>query len=251
MSEEKHIVITNLSKRYRNQGRDVSVLENISLSVARQEFLSIVGGSGCGKSTLLRMISGLDTQYEGMITIEGKTIAGASLDRGIVFQEHRLLPWLTVQENMEFALQKGSREEKAKLIADHLELVGLTGFEKVYPSQLSGGMAQRVAIARALVNRPGILLLDEPFGALDALTRLNLQQEFLGIWQKEKTTIIMVTHDIEEAVYLGDRVIIISDRPGTIKKEFFVHLPRPRNRSDETFLQLRREIYREFDGDLA
>lgn len=246
MSDKKHVVITNLSKTYRGQDRDVLALEDISLSVAHHEFLSIVGASGCGKSTLLRIICGLDTAYTGMVTLAGKKITGAGLERGIVFQEHRLLPWLTVQENLEFALQKGTPTEKARLIADHLKLVGLTGFEKAYPSQLSGGMNQRVAIARALINRPDLLLLDEPFGALDALTRLKLQQEFLGIWEKEKTTMIMVTHDIEEAIYLGDRVVVMSDRPGTIKKEFIVDLPRPRNRSDATFQQIRREIYREF-----
>ncbi len=250
MSGKNHVVITNLSKTYRSRDRDVPALEDISLSVAQHEFLSIVGASGCGKSTLLRIISGLDTDYTGMVALAGKRITGAGLERGIVFQEHRLLPWLTVQGNMEFALQKGTAAEKAKLIADHLKMVGLTGFKQAYPSQLSGGMNQRVAIARALVNRPDLLLLDEPFGALDALTRLKLQQEFLGIWEKEKTTMIMVTHDIEEAIYLGDRVIVMSDRPGTVKKEFIVHLPRPRNRSDAPFLQIRREIYREFNEDL-
>lgn len=251
MSEKRQVVITNMSKTYRSQGFDVPALENVSLSVIRHEFLSIVGSSGCGKSTLLRIISGLDTEYTGTITIDGKKVTGAGLDRGIVFQEPRLLPWLTVQENMEFALQKGNRAEKQRIITDYLELVGLTGFEKAYPSQLSGGMAQRVAIARALVNRPQILLLDEPFGALDALTRLKLQKEFLGIWEQEKTTLVMVTHDIEEAVYMGDRIVVMSDRPGTIKKEFVADLPKPRDRSNGAFLRLKREIYREFHKDLV
>lgn len=250
MKEKSHLVIDNLTKAFTSGGQEVSVLEDISLQVNQHEFLSIVGASGCGKSTILRIISGLDIEYKGMVTLGGETITGAGLDRGIVFQEHRLLPWLTVQENMEFALHEGSREDKAQLIADHLSLVGLNGFEEFYPSQLSGGMAQRVAIARALVNQPDILLLDEPFGALDALTRLKLQQEILGIWEKGKTTMIMVTHDIEEALYLGDRVIVMSDRPGRIKKEFIVDIPRPRKRSDVIFLQLRKEIYREFHEDL-
>ncbi|HWR55226.1 MAG TPA: ABC transporter ATP-binding protein [Negativicutes bacterium] len=251
MSEQRQVAITNLSKTYHNQGCDVPALENICLSVMRHEILSVVGSSGCGKSTLLRIISGLDTEYTGMVTIEGKKVAGAGRDRGIVFQEPRLLPWLTVQKNIEFALQKGNREERERIIADHLALVGLTGFEKAYPGQLSGGMAQRVAIARALVNRPRILLLDEPFGALDALTRLKLQKEFFRIWEQERTTIVMVTHDIEEAVYLGDRVIVMSDRPGTIKKEFFIDLPKPRDRSNRVFLRLKGEIYREFHNDLG
>lgn len=251
MSNQNYLVITNLSKTYRNPDRNVMVLENLFLSVARHEFLSIVGASGCGKSTLLRIISGLDTDYQGMVTLAGGKITGAGLERGIVFQEHRLLPWLTVQENMEFALQKGTPEEKAERIAGHLQMVGLTGFEKAYPGQLSGGMAQRVAIARALVNRPDVLLLDEPFGALDALTRLKMQQEFLSIWEKEQMTIIMVTHDIEEAVYLGNRVVVLSARPGRIKQEFFINLPRPRQRSAVAFQQIRREIYRQFQEDLV
>jgi len=246
MIENKCLVIDNLSKVFSSGGKEFLVLENVSLRVAQHEFLSIVGASGCGKSTILRIISGLDIDYKGKVTLSGEIITGAGLDRGIVFQEHRLLPWLTVQENMEFAINKGNEEDKLALISEHLELVGLTGFEKFYPGQLSGGMAQRVAIARALVNRPDILLLDEPFGALDALTRLKLQQEILDIWEKGKTTMIMVTHDIEEAVYLGDRVVVMSDRPGTIKKEFSVNLSRPRNRSDLAFLQLRESIYREF-----
>lgn len=250
MSDKNHVVITNLSKTYRGRDQGVPALKDISLSVAPHEFLSIVGASGCGKSTLLRIISGLDTDYKGIVTLAGRKIAGAGLERGIVFQEHRLLPWLTVQGNMEFALPKGTSAEKAALIAGHLKMVGLSGFEQAYPSQLSGGMNQRVAIARALINRPDLLLLDEPFGALDALTRLKLQQEFLGIWEKEQTTMIMVTHDIEEAIYLGDRVIVMSERPGTIRREFIIDLPRPRNRSDAAFLEIRREIYREFYEDL-
>lgn len=251
MSNAEQLVVSNLSKTFVTEDRAVSVLENISLNVEQHEFICIVGASGCGKSTLLRVIAGLDTDYNGRVTLEGKRIIGPGLDRGIVFQEHRLLPWLTVQENMEFALQQGKKEDNNKLIAKNLELVGLSGFENAYPSQLSGGMAQRVAIARALINKPNILLLDEPFGALDALTRLKLQQEVLKIWEKEKTTMIMVTHDIEEAVYLGSRVIVVSDRPGTIKKEFIVDLPRPRNRSDVAFLQLRSEIYKEFHEELS
>jgi len=249
MIDKKCLVIDNLSKAFSSGGKELPVLANVSLQVAQHEFLSIVGASGCGKSTILRIISGLDIEYKGMATLGGKTITGPGLDRGIVFQEHRLLPWLTVQENMEFAIHKGNEDDKLSLISEHLALVGLTGFEKFYPGQLSGGMTQRVAIARALVNRPDILLLDEPFGALDALTRLKLQQEILGIWEKGKTTMIMVTHDIEEAVFLGDRVIVMSDRPGTIKKEFIINLPRPRKRSDVGFLQLRKDIYREFHED--
>lgn len=249
MRDNNHVTIHNLSKIYKKQNSEVLALNGISLNVSRNEFLCIVGASGCGKSTLLRIIGGLDKEYSGTVSIGDTKITGPGLDRGIVFQEHRLLPWLTVWENMEFALQKGTKEEKSKLIIDHLTLVGLERFDKAYPGQLSGGMSQRVAIARALVNRPEILLLDEPFGALDALTRLKLQQEVLDIWEKEKATMLMVTHDIEEAVYMGDRVIVMSERPGTIKKEFTIDLPRPRNRSDVVFQQIRKEIYQEFRQD--
>ncbi|MEN6568068.1 MAG: ABC transporter ATP-binding protein [Veillonellales bacterium] len=246
MSEQNDLVIRHLSKSYRNQNRQLTVLDDLSLHVPQHEFLSIVGASGCGKSTLLRIISGLDTDYQGTVTLAGRKITGAGLERGIVFQEHRLLPWLTVKENMEFALQTGTPAEKAERIAGQLQMVGLTGFETAYPAQLSGGMAQRVAIARALVNRPELLLLDEPFGALDALTRQKLQQEFLKIWEKEKMTIILVTHDIEEAVYLGTRVIVLSSHPGRVKKELLVDISRPRQRSAAAFQQIRQEIYREF-----
>lgn len=247
---DEHLVIANLSKTYSGRDRDVPALEDICLRVGRYEFVSIVGPSGCGKSTLLRIIAGLESDYKGTVAMRGRRISGAGLDRGMVFQEPRLLPWLTVEENLAFALQKGSRQEKAAIVAEHLEMVGLAAFAKAYPGELSGGMAQRVAIARALVNRPEILLLDEPFGALDALTRLRLQKELLAIWEKEKTTMIMVTHDIEEAVYLGDRVVVMSERPGTVKKELAVNLPRPRSRSDAAFLRLRKEICREFHEDL-
>ncbi|MDT8899810.1 ABC transporter ATP-binding protein [Anaeroselena agilis] len=245
------LVVSGLAKIYKGRDGEVPALSGIDLRVGRQEFVSIVGASGCGKSTLLRIIAGLDGDYRGAVTVRGRRVTGAGLDRGIVFQEPRLLPWLTVAENVAFALQKGSREEKALIVAAHLEKVGLTGFAKAYPGELSGGMAQRVAIARALVNRPEILLLDEPFGALDALTRLRMQHELLELWRDGGTTMIMVTHDIEEAVYLGDRVVVMSERPGTVRKELAVNLPRPRSRSDAAFQLLRQAIGREFHADLG
>jgi sulfonate transport system ATP-binding protein len=237
-----HLAVAGLTKVYPGRDGDVPALDNISLRVDEGEFVSIVGASGCGKSTLLRIIAGLDDDYRGTVAMRGRKISGPSLDRGIVFQEPRLLPWLTVAENVAFALGKGDKREKAAIVADHLERVGLDGFAGAYPGELSGGMAQRVAIARALVNRPEILLLDEPFGALDALTRLKMQKELLDIWRTGKTTMIMVTHDIEEAVYLGDRVVVMSERPGTVRREVAVGLPRPRSRSDEAFLDLRQGI---------
>jgi sulfonate transport system ATP-binding protein len=164
----------------------------------------------------------------------------------MVFQEHRLIPWLTVEQNVAFGLNNLENGQRDTIVREHLELVGLEGFAKAHPHQLSGGMAQRVAIARSLVNNPQLLLLDEPFGALDALTKIQLQQEILRIWEVERTTMVLVTHDIDEAIFLGDRVVIMSSRPGTIKKIVPVHLPRPRDRSSYEFVQIRKEIYAEF-----
>jgi ABC-type nitrate/sulfonate/bicarbonate transport system ATPase subunit len=189
--------IFSLSKKFVINGQDLAVLEDINLKVQTGEFVSIVGSSGCGKTTLLRIILGLETGYEGEAVLNGKKITGPSAKRGVVFQEHRLLPWLDIRENVAFGLiNNKNKQEKIELVDKYLQLVGLTGFDRVYPSQLSGGMAQRAAIARALINKPEILLLDEPLGALDALTRMYMQKELQRIWEKEKLTTIMVTHDI-------------------------------------------------------
>ncbi|GEA15215.1 ABC transporter ATP-binding protein [Moorella sp. E308F] len=239
------LILRNVSKKYGNSGQELMALQDLSFSVFPREFLCILGPSGCGKTTLLRIIAGLEPDYQGTVTLEGEPISGPGLERGVVFQEHRLLPWLTVTENLELALHKSNNGGKRELIRSYVQLVGLSGFEDAYPSQLSGGMAQRVAIARALINKPKLLLMDEPFGALDALTRLRMQQEILRIWEKEKTTVLLVTHDIEEAVYLGDKIIVLSQRPGTIKRIVEVNIPRPRNRSEPRFLQVRRQIYDE------
>jgi sulfonate transport system ATP-binding protein len=238
--------IRGLSKTFAQKTGSVLALDNIDLHIAPGQFISIVGGSGCGKSTLLRIIAGFETDYVGEVSLHGQPIRKPGLDRGMVFQEHRLLPWLTVEENIALGLNGMSRDEVRRRIDEHLELVGLAGFVKAYPGQLSGGMSQRVAIARALANQPEILLLDEPFGALDALTKIQMQNEILRIWQAEKTTMILVTHDIDEAIFLGDQVVVMSSRPGTIRRLLPVHLPRPRDRSSLEFIELRREIYGEF-----
>ena len=240
-----HVSVRRLAKQYRTPQEEVRALHDVSFQVMEREFVSLVGPSGCGKSTLLRILGGLEKDYEGECVLRGEKIRKAGLDRGIVFQEARLLPWLTVEENLEFALPAGRAAERHERIARYLRLVGMADFGRAYPGQLSGGMAQRVAIARALINQPQMLLLDEPFGALDALTRLRLQQEILSIWMNEKMTMFMVTHDIEEAVYLSDRVLLMSERPGTVKKEFSIDLARPRERGDARFQQLRQEIYQE------
>lgn len=248
MAHAGTLSINQLNKQYSVKGEALSILENISLSIRPGEFVSIVGSSGCGKSTLLRLIIGLENDYQGEILLDGQPISGTSLERGIVFQEHRLFPWLTVEQNVGLALQNStlSEREKKRSIQEHIELVGLSGFEKAYPYQLSGGMSQRVAIARGLVNRPEILLLDEPFGALDAMTKYNLQKELQHIWEAEGITMILVTHDVEEAVYLGDRVVVMEPRPGRIRRIVPVPLERPRNRMDLDFVRIKEEILAEF-----
>lgn len=230
----------------KKQKEDLLVLDNINFSVLKGEFICIVGGSGCGKSTLLRAMAGLDADYEGSIQIDGKEVRSPKKERGVVFQEARLFPWLTVEDNVIFALNEGTTAEKKQKAQECLNLVGLSGFEKSLPKELSGGMAQRTNISRALVNNPYILFLDEPFGALDAFTKIQLQNELLNIKKKEKSTMIMVTHDIEEAVYLADRIIVMDRNPGRIKDIVTVNLPRPRNRNDYDFVRIRQKIYSYF-----
>jgi sulfonate transport system ATP-binding protein len=235
-----------IGKRFNANGTEVVALERVDLDVRPGEFLSIIGGSGCGKSTFLRIVAGLERNDTGTITVGAAPIAGPSLERGIMFQDHRLLPWLTVERNVAFALARVPRAERRERVAEALRTVGLAGFEKAYPHQLSGGMAQRAAIARVLVNKPRVLLLDEPFGALDALTKIQMQEELLQIWEAERSTVILVTHDIDEAVFLGDRVAIMSSRPGSVRRFVDVDLPRPRDRSDAAFAGVRKKIYAEF-----
>ncbi|MDR1462711.1 MAG: ABC transporter ATP-binding protein [Azoarcus sp.] len=241
--------IQHLHKYYTVNGASLNVLENIDLSIQPGEFMAIVGASGCGKSTLLRLIIGLDNEYDGDIFLDGRRIEDTGLDRGIVFQEHRLFPWLTVRGNIETGLLNNTRfskEEKEASVRAHIELVGLQGFESAYPQQLSGGMSQRVAIARALVNRPEILLLDEPFGALDAFTRHFLQDELLRISSEEGITMVLVTHDIEEAIYLADRVVVMQARPGRIRRVVNIDLPRPRPRNSNAFAHYKDDLLQDF-----
>jgi sulfonate transport system ATP-binding protein len=245
------LTLENISKRFASRPgstTQLQVLDNIQLDIAPGEFISIVGASGCGKSTLLRLILGLDEEYDGRILINGKPIAGTGLERGIVFQDHRLFPWLNAEQNVAVGLKNSplSSAEKRDTVREHIELVGLQDFIDAYPHQISGGMAQRVAIARGLVNRPSVLLLDEPLGALDALTRARLQGELQNIWAKEKITMILVTHDVDEAVFLGDRVVVMQPNPGRIRRILDVDLPRPRNRSDSRFIALRDDVLSDF-----
>ena len=215
--QNKYISVRDLRKKYkRKRQKDLQVLDSINFEISRGEFVCIVGGSGCGKSTLLRLMSGLDPDYEGQVIIDHELVKKTDKRRGFVYQEHRLFPWFTVEKNIGFVMNDKDQEAKRRKISEVLELVGLKGFENAYPRELSGGMAQRVNIARALVNEPEILFLDEPFGALDALTRIQLQKELLTIRKKQKSTMLLVTHDIEEAVYLADRVIVLANRPAKI-----------------------------------
>jgi ABC-type nitrate/sulfonate/bicarbonate transport system ATPase subunit len=250
MTASASLVVDHVDKIYQVDGVLLHVLSDIMLEIERGAFVCIVGASGCGKSTLLRLLIGLESDYAGAITLDGVRIAGPSFDRGIVFQEPRLLPWLTAEENIAFGLLNTtlSPAEKRDLVREHIALVRLEGFENALPRQLSGGMAQRVAIARALVNRPRVLLLDEPFGALDALTRAHLQDQLLEIWARERITAIFVTHDVEEAVYLGDRVVVMEPRPGRIRATIDIDLPRPRSRADARFGLLRERVLGELTG---
>jgi sulfonate transport system ATP-binding protein len=233
-------------KTFAGSQGSLTALSDISLTIDAGEFVCIVGGSGCGKTTLLRIVAGLETEYEGSIHLDGHQIFGPDLNRGVVFQEHRLLPWLTVHENVAFGLSRLSSAERAAKTEHYLDLVGLRSFEREYPHQLSGGMSQRVAIARALAGCPEVLLLDEPFASLDALTRIRMQEELLRIWQAERTTVVLVTHDIEEAVYLANRVVVMSPLPGTIRNIWPIDLPRPRERTDHEFSRIRRAVLDEF-----
>ncbi|WLE62999.1 ABC transporter ATP-binding protein [Burkholderia plantarii] len=245
--------IRQVRKRYAQRGAALEVLDDISLAVRDGEFVSIVGASGCGKSTLLRLIAGLDTDYDGEIRAGGERVRDTSLQRGIVFQDHRLFPWLTVEQNVAAALRNSPLAARARreAVAEHIALVGLAGFEAAYPAQLSGGMAQRVAIARGLVNRPKLLLLDEPFGALDAQTRTRMQHELQRIWARERITMLLVTHDVDEAVWLGDRVVTMAPRPGRIARIVEVGLPRPRERASPAFARLRDTILADLGDDDA
>ncbi len=243
---QSKIKIQKVNKTFiQNNNETTEVLKDINLDIQEGEFICLLGHSGCGKSTLLRIIAGLERDYEGEAYIDGKSITGPSLDKGLVFQDHRLFPWFTVEENVGYGLADREANKKER-IEELIHLVGLQGFEKKYPGQLSGGMSQRVAIARALINRPSLLLLDEPFGALDALTRITMQNEILRIWKAQKNTMVMVTHDIDEAIALSSRIVILGQRGTGIKRIINVDLPYPRVRTGRDFSNIRNTVYKEF-----
>ncbi|WP_447590855.1 ABC transporter ATP-binding protein [Aquipseudomonas campi] len=240
-----------VSKHFPVDGGELEAIREFSLDIREGESIAILGSSGCGKSTLLRLLVGLDRDYAGYIRVDGQLIDGIGGERGIVFQEHRLFPWLTVEQNINLGLvnERLTQAERFRRVDEFIQLVGLDGFQRAYPHQLSGGMAQRVAIARGLVASPRILLLDEPFGALDALTRQQMQDELLAIRARAGITSLLVTHDVEEAIFLADRVVVMAPRPGRIKRIVEINLPHPRDRSSYDFHQLREELLHELTGD--
>jgi NitT/TauT family transport system ATP-binding protein len=230
---------------YERDGARVSALEEINLNIKDGEFICVVGPSGCGKSTLLNVMGGFLAPSSGSVTIDGERVTGPDQRRILVFQERGVFPWLTVEGNIGFGLAKLARTEREQRIAHYVQLVRLQGFEHTYPSDLSGGMRQRLQVARALAVNPDILFLDEPFGALDSITRVIMRGELLRIWQTERRTIVFVTHDIDEAVQLADRVVVLSSRPAKIQDVLPIDIPHPRNISSPRYLELRDELLKQ------
>jgi len=240
----KYIDLKNVSKTFVSKRGVHEVVKNVNFTVDENELLVIFGPGQCGKTTLLNLIAGLEPISEGEITVAGKKVEKAGPARGVVYQKTALFPWMTVMGNVSYGPTScGKKKVDSHEIAQHyIDLVGLSGFEKSFPNQLSGGMAQRVGIARAYANQPAVLLMDEPFGHLDAQTRYLMQEELIRVWEQEKRTIIFVTNNIEEAIYLADRIIVITNCPTTVKGEYQIRLPRPRVYTDPDFLKLRAEI---------
>jgi NitT/TauT family transport system ATP-binding protein len=237
--------IQHLGMVFERDGGAVPALEDINLDVSEGEFVCIVGPSGCGKSTLLNVLAGFLSSTSGSVTIDGEAVRGPDPRRILVFQERGVFPWLTVEGNIGFGLSKLPRAQREERIAHYVQTVRLQGFENAYPSDLSGGMKQRLQVARALAVNPDILYLDEPFGALDSITRVILRGELLRIWQTERRTILFVTHDIDEAVQMADRVVVLSSRPARIKEVLTIDIPHPRNISSPRYLELRDELLKQ------
>ena len=247
MDEKIKLQVCGLSKIYEDNGREVVALKDVNLEVKESEFVMIVGPSGCGKTSLINIIGGLDEASSGEVLLDGRTVSGPGADRGMVFQGYSLFPWLSVQKNVEFGLKmkKVSAAERAEHAKKYIRLVGLEGFEDALPRQLSGGMKQRVAIARTLANEPEVLLMDEPFGALDAQTRVVMQELLADISRRTGTTILFITHDIDEAVLLGERIYVMSRRPGTVRDAITVDIPGDRNHNSlilPEFLETKKKI---------
>jgi len=246
LNEGSSLRVVEVSKHFANAdepGARTHALDRASLSIAAGELVAIIGPSGCGKSTLLRLIAGLDSPDSGGLWVGSEAISAPSAERGLVFQDPNLFPWLNVRHNIEAGLvARGVLREKRHEVDEFMRLVGLETFAKAYPHHLSGGMAQRVALARALINHPKVLLLDEPLGALDAFTRMKMQDEVLRLWEARRTTMLLVTHDIDEAIYMSDRIVLLTQRPGRIDRVIEINLERPRQRNSPEFLRFRSEI---------
>lgn len=243
--EKGHLVVEHVTKIFARSDTDATTtaLDDVSLQVRPGEFVCLVGASGCGKSTLLRLIAGLDAPTSGHLYLDGEEIHGTSPSRGMAFQDPTLFPWRTVWDNAAFGAEmQGKYGEKKEFIARLVSLVGLEEFKHSFPHQLSGGMAQRLSLIRTMINEPDVFLLDEPLGALDAFTRMNMQDEIVGMWRQRGNTMVLITHDVEEAVYLGNRVVVMSPRPGRIKRIVDIDLPYPRNRNSAKFLEYRADI---------
>lgn len=247
--DEVILTINDLTKTFPMDEEELVAIKGFNLEVKRGEFVCLVGPSGCGKTTLLRIIAGLEEPTSGQMLLEGNPIEGAGSDRGMVFQEFALFPWRSVRRNVEFGLELKdvAKKKRHEISQRYIDLVGLRGFEDSHPYELSGGMKQRVGIARALANDPAILLMDEPFGALDAQTRNQMQKELLRIWEETGKTIVFVTHSVDEAVFLSDRIIVMSPRPGTVADKFDIDLKRPRDRASIDFIGVRKEILSEIE----
>ena len=246
------ITLKNVKKDFiTGKGDIVNALGNVNLSVPESEFVCILGPSGCGKSTLLRIIAGLENATEGEVIYRGQPITGARKEIGMVFQNYSLMPWLNVEDNIALGLNFAGigKKERLERAEYYMEITHMQDFSKAFPYELSGGMQQRVAIARALANDPDVLLMDEPFGALDAYTRIVLQQELLSIWEKHKKTILFVTHSVDEAIYLSDRVIFMGAKPSRIEQEFTIDMPRIRQRNNPRYGELTEEMLALFDKD--
>ncbi|MGN6714887.1 ABC transporter ATP-binding protein [Anaerocolumna jejuensis] len=244
MSSDTIIEIKEVNRTYIDEkDNTVEALKDINLTIKRGEFVSIIGSSGCGKTTLLRLIAGLDVPETGILTLDGQEITAPDPQRGYVVQQGGLFPWLTVEQNIATGLKARHvyRQNKAQ-VAHYINLIGLNGFEKAYPHQISGGMAQRVAIARALINRPKALLLDEPMGALDSFTRADIQDKLLELRKENDATMVLVTHDVDEAIYLSDRIVIMTPRPGKISEILSIKMSHPRDRGGSEFLSIRGDI---------
>jgi NitT/TauT family transport system ATP-binding protein/sulfonate transport system ATP-binding protein len=245
------IRVNNITKTYNTDGRleSLTVLQNMNIDIQENEFVCIVGPSGCGKSTLLRLIAGLEFPTEGNVLYRGENLTKPRKEIGMVFQNYSLMPWLNVEDNIAMGLnfKRVAQAEKKNTVDEFLKIIGLEKFRKSYPHELSGGMQQRVAIARTLANSPDVVLMDEPFGALDAYTRILLQKELLRIWEYDKKTIIFVTHSVDEAIYLADRIILMSGIKGAVSREVSVDIPRIRDRADSRYAKLTQELLEELE----